>query len=147
MQLLVGQVSVRSKTKLHYAVYGRAYCGAGNGTILGPARQLVADAIGILCRRCVKAVRAAVQEAIHVVMRRRDSLALRVLNRLADALRTPAEIKAEEATLAEIATAIRTSPSGRRPRNFGEFRLMHMAAVERDRVERHGQLELCKVAG
>lgn len=132
MQVLVGQVSVRSNSKLHYAIHGRAFCGSGNGTILGPARQLVADAAAVLCRRCFKAVRDAVQEAIHEVMRRRNLTALRVLNRLADALRTPAEARAEERTLAEIATAITTAPSGRRPRTFAELRMAHTAAVQRD---------------
>lgn len=141
----VGAVSVRPKSKLHYAIHGRAYCGSGDGTILGPARQLVADAAKILCRRCFKAVKTAVQEAIHEVMRRRNTAALRVLNAVADALRTPAEIRAEEATLAEIASAIKTSPSGRRPRSFADLRMLHLGAVERDRVERHGQLELCEV--
>lgn len=142
----VGAVSVRPKSKLHYAIHGRAFCGSGNGTILSPARPLVADAVSILCRRCFKAVRDAVQEAIHEVMRRRNTAALRVLNAVADALRTPAEIRAEENTLAEIATAIRTTPSGRRPRSFADLRMLHLAAIERDKAERHGQLELCEVA-
>lgn len=142
----VGAVSVRPKSKLHYALHGRAFCGSGNGVILGPARQLVADAAKILCRRCFKAVKDAVQEAIHEVMRRRNTAALRVLNAVADALRTPAEVKAEEKTLAEIATAIKTTPSGRRPRTFAELRMLHLGAIERDKVERRGQLELCEVA-
>lgn len=142
----VGAVSTRTKSKLHLAVNGRAYCNSGTGTILGPARQLVADAVKILCRRCFKAIRDAVQEAIHEVMRRRNTAALRILNAVADALRTPAEIKAEEKTLAEIATAIRTTPSGRRPRSFADLRMLHLGAIERDKAERHGQLELCEVA-
>lgn len=142
----VGVVSTRSGARLHLNLHGRASCGAGSGWILGPARQLVADAVKILCRRCWRRIKAAVQDAIHVVMRRRDSAALRILNRVADAMLSPAEAKAEENVLAEIESAIKTSPSGRRPRTFAEFRLMHIAAVERDRVERHGQLELCEVA-
>lgn len=132
MQVFVGAVSVRPKSKLHYAIRGRAYCGSGNGVILGPARTLVADAAKILCCRCFKAVKDAVQEAIHEVMRRRNTAALRVLNRVADALRTPAEIKAEERTMAEIADAIKASPTGRRARSFSEFRLLHAMAVQRD---------------
>jgi hypothetical protein len=77
-------------------------------------------------------------------MRRRDTAALRLLNKIADALRTPAEVKAEEKTLAEIETAIKTTPSGRRPRTFADLRLMHIQAIERDKAER-GQLELCEV--
>lgn len=140
----VGAVSVRPKSKLHLAVNGRSYCGAGSGWLIGPARQLVAEAASILCRRCFKAVREAVQEAIHEVMRRRNLTALRVLNRLADALRSPAEIRAEERTLAEIATAIKTGPSGRRPRTFAELRMAHAAAVQRDVEARNPQLPLCE---
>lgn len=136
--LMVGNVSTRKNSRLHYAIHGRAYCGAGTGTILGPARTLVADATKILCRRCFKAVKDAVQEAIHEVMRRRNMSALRVLNRLADALRTPAEIRAEERTLAEIAAAIRTGPNGRRARTFAELRMAHTAAVQRDIEARTG---------
>ena len=140
----VGVVSTRSGARLHLNLHGRASCGAGSCRMIGPARQLVADAVKILCRRCWRRIKAAVAEAIHVVMRRRDSAALRVLNRVADAMLTPAEAKAEENALAEIATAIKTTPSGRKPRTFAELRMLHLGAIERDTAER-GQLELCEV--
>jgi hypothetical protein len=143
MIVLVGRVSTRKNARTHLAVNGLAYCGAGTGRILGPSRTLVADAVAALCGRCVHAIRARVQEAIHAVMRRRDSAALRLLNKVADALRTPAQVKAEEKTLAEIATAIKTTPSGRRPRSLSELRMLHLGAIERDRAAR--QLELCEV--
>lgn len=142
----VGRVSDRKNARLHLAIGNLAHCGAGNGRINGPSRTLAAEAVTTMCGRCVKAVRARVQDAIHVVMRRRDTAALRLLNAVSDALRTPAEIKAEEKTLAEIATAIKTPPSGRRPRTFAELRMLHLGAVERDRVEVRGQLEACEVA-
>lgn len=142
----VGRVSARKYAKLHLNLHGLASCGAGDGRILGPAREITAKVIELLCRRCWKRIRTLVSEAIHEVMRRRDSARLRNLNAVADAMLSPAEAKAEEDTLTEIATAIRTAPSGRRPRTFAELRLMHIAAIERDKVERLGQLELCEVA-
>jgi hypothetical protein len=140
----VGRVSTRKNARTHLALGNLAHCGAGTGRISGPSRTLAADAVATLCGRCVHAIRARVQEAIHAVMRRRDTAALRLLNKIADALRTPAEVKAEEKTLAEIETAIKTTPSGRRPRTFADLRLMHIQAIERDKAER-GQLELCEV--
>jgi hypothetical protein len=142
--LSVGRVTNRKNARTHLAVNGLAHCGAGTGRILGPSRNLVTDAVKTLCGRCVHVIRARVQEAIHVVMRRRDTAALRLLNRIADALRTPAQVKAEEKTLAEIATAIKTTPSGRRPSSLSELRMLHLGAIERDRAAR--QLELCEVA-
>jgi hypothetical protein len=140
----VGRVSTRKNARTHLALGNLAHCGAGTGRISGPSRTLVADAVGTLCGRCVHAIRRHVQEAIHAVMRRRDTAALRLLNKIADALRTPAEVKAEEKTLAEIATAIKTTPSGRRPSSLSELRMLHLGAIERDRAAR--QLELCEVA-
>lgn len=142
----IGNVSTRKNSKLHLALNGLAHCGAGTGKILGPARQLLPDTVKLVCRRCWQRIRAAVQEAIHEVMRRRDSAALRILNRVADAMLSPAEARAEENTLAEIKTAIRTTPSGRSPRSFSELRMLHLRAIERDRAEMRGQLELCEVA-
>lgn len=143
---MVGRVSTRKNARLHLNINGLAYCGAGNGRINGQPRDLIADAVTTLCGRCVHQIRQRVQDAIHQVMRRRDTAVLRLLNKIADALRTPAEVKAEEKTLAEIATAIKTTPSGRRARTFAELRMLHLGAIERDRVEVRGQQELCEVA-
>ncbi|MDQ7909207.1 hypothetical protein RB614_32265 [Phytohabitans sp. ZYX-F-186] len=140
--VMVGQVSTRKGAKLHLSLNGLAHCGSGNGRIIGPARELTADNTPALCLRCAHRVKAVVQEDIHEVMRRRDQVGLRRLNKLADALLTPAEVKAEEKTIREIEAGLKATAEGRRPRTFAEIRAAHLAAVQRDRMARAEQLAL-----
>lgn len=144
----VGRVSVRKHSKLHLSLNGLAHCGAGSGRILGPARQLLADSVKLICRRCWPRIKSAVEEAIHEVMRRRDRVRLAILNAVADAMRSPAEIAEEARMLAGIAAGLKANSLGVKPTSLAEMRSAHLAALQRDREEfaaRSGQLELCEV--
>jgi hypothetical protein len=135
----VGKVSTRKGAKLHLALHGLASCGSGTGRILGHARDLITNALPALCRRCVRRIKALVADAIAAVMRRRDSTRLSQLNKVADALATPAERAAEQRILASVAAGLKAGVDGRRARSLAEIREFHLAAVERDRAARAGQ--------
>lgn len=105
MHALVGTVTTRKGARLHLAVHGLAYCGAGTGRILGPARELTAGDAAVVCRRCSRRLAAIVAQEIEVAARRRDAGAARRLarlDRIADLLRTPEQAAADAAMAAGI---------------------------------------------
>lgn len=144
----IGRVSTRKNGRLHLALNGLAHCGAGTGRILGPAREITAKMLAIVCRRCWRRLKELVSEAIHEVMRRRDRIRLAILNAVADAMRSPAEIANERRMLTDIAAGLKANSLGVKPTSLAEMRSAHLAALQRDREEfavRRGQLELCEV--
>ncbi|MCZ7478851.1 hypothetical protein [Micromonospora sp. WMMC273] len=102
ISLPVAVVTTRRNARLHLAVHGRAWCGAGSGRILGPVRQLNPATAEQVCRRCSPRLTALVVEEIAEAYRRRRTSWAIALNVIADRLRTPAQAAAEEAMLAEM---------------------------------------------
>lgn len=84
--VILGKVSERKGARNHLEVAGRAHCGAGRGEIHADSRrQLDGDTDATtVCRRCVKALRAALAAAVAAY----DAT---------DGPMTPAEIDAREA--------------------------------------------------
>jgi hypothetical protein len=63
-QTTIGKVTERKGARWHLDIRGRAHCGAGRG-VIAAATRWVADAtieVAKVCRRCIKALRAAVAE-------------------------------------------------------------------------------------
>ena len=72
MYTQVGTVTTRRHARVHLAIHGRAYCGAGSGRILGPSRSIAASDRNHLCRRCAHAFADRLRMDYNLVSRRRD---------------------------------------------------------------------------
>lgn len=66
--VIVGKVSDRKGARTHLDILGRAHCGAGRGIIAAATRWEVDGTVlpATVCRRCIKALRAALAEAATV---------------------------------------------------------------------------------
>lgn len=93
--ILVGPVSTRRGFRLHLSESGRAHCGAGTGRILGPGEPLQAKHEQGLCRRCIRAIRQAIETASQVATAaegsRYDEGLVQDLAAIGEALETPAQ--------------------------------------------------------
>lgn len=108
--ILVGPVTTRRGFRLHLAESGRAHCGAGAGRVLRTA-ALNAGHEPLLCRRCIRAIRQAVEDAARTVAAaegaRWSETAEQDLAALAEALETPAQRLARAQKHAEMVEEIR----------------------------------------
>jgi hypothetical protein len=107
MHTQVGIVSTRKGARVHVAINGRAYCGAGNGRIIGHSRNINAHDHGKLCRRCARAYEPRLILDMDAKNRRPDAESRRFASRLEAMLDevcplTPADL----ATLDEMASGI-----------------------------------------
>jgi hypothetical protein len=99
--VLIGKVSDRKGARQHLDVAGRAHCGAGRGVIAAATRWEV-DATVVtdtVCRRCLKALRAALAAAAAVHTAAADA---------AYYLTPPAQAAARDAELAADLFAFHT---------------------------------------
>lgn len=102
MSPMVAQVTTAPGARLHLDNAGNAHCGAGTGrTIATTARQLADATAERLCQRCIKAIRAAADQAIanHAGGGRSQyrTASIAPLQKLREQIRTDAEkVKAEE---------------------------------------------------
>lgn len=110
MYTKVGHVTTRRNARLHLAVNGLAYCGAGNGRILGPSRDVAATDRGHLCRRCGKALAQRLRMDRNLVSRRTDRAGRTLTDALGDMIdQTDPLTRADVAALAELASRLTTS--------------------------------------
>lgn len=130
--VLIGAVSVRKGARTHYAVAGFAHCGAGTGRILGPARQATAATTANICRRCVAAIRQALDNVRSMAAVNPATVDQAVAAR--EALRTPAEIAAADQLDAHLRDTL-SRTTDRPARTLGELRAAHYAAQLREQRE------------
>ncbi len=110
MYTLVGLVSTRRNARLHLAINGWAYCGAGRGRILGTARGVRTADHGHLCRRCGKALAERLRLDYNIVSRRRDRESRIFADALADMVDQVDPLTRDEvAMLAELAASLTAS--------------------------------------
>jgi len=142
MTAIIASVTASPKAKLHLDLNGRAHCGAGNGRTIPTTQIDLADATADqLCRRCIKAIRAAADSDIRDAMGGGRSQyrhrALGVLQRLREAIRTPDEIRAAAAFRAAYNAAAKP------PSAFALIKQAHATTADRYRDEQlTGQLAL-----
>lgn len=118
----IGKVSERKGARQHLDVAGRAHCGAGRGTIAAATRWIVDGTVALqtVCRRCIKALRAALAEATDAAGRD----AAYMLTPAAEAAARDAELAADlRAFHAELAEAARPAPA---PWNHRELLLAEL---------------------
>jgi len=140
---LVGPVTTRPDARLHLNVFGRAHCGAGTGRVITSRHLELADKPRV-CRRCLRRLSALLLDGIREAMSRYGATAARclaTLNRLYDALRPAAQVRAETTLAARVAA---TMAGPIRPLSgFGTIAAGHQAAIAADRAARTtGQLAL-----
>lgn len=106
----VGPVSTREGYRLHLAESGRAHCGSGRGRVLRTL-ALTPDYEPHLCRRCIRAIRVAVEHAsagaANAEANAYSDTAVQALSILADALTSVADHAADEARRDALAARIR----------------------------------------
>ncbi len=110
-QILIGAVSTRRHHRLHLAESGRAHCGAGRGLILGAGQPLLAAHEPVLCRRCIRAIRQAVEDASQIAVAAEGSAYhegdVQDLAAIAEALETPTQRLARAAKHAAMVEDLR----------------------------------------
>lgn len=142
---MVAKVTTATGARDHYDVAGNAHCGAGNGRTLATTTKPLADANPeLLCRRCIKAIRAAADEAIADASGGGRSQyrgrSIEPLRRIREAIRTDAEkVKAAEFQAKFAAIAAQAPQREYKPSAFALIRQAHADAADTYRTE---QLEL-----
>ena len=114
MTAIVAPVTNSPTAKLHLDIKGRAHCGAGDRvTILDKSGPLCAATVAQLCKRCIKAIRAAADDDIRAAFGGdnyyRNTGRLAKLQALRDAIRTPQEIRNDNAFKADYAELVATT--------------------------------------
>lgn len=135
----VAKVTTATGARLHLDNAGNAHCGAGNGRTIATTAKPLADAnADMLCRRCIKAIRAAADKAIADFAGGGNSQyrtrSIAPLQRLREQIRTPQEKAAAEAFAARFAVAAQRKAEWK-PSAFAQMKADHAAANERYRNE------------
>jgi hypothetical protein len=107
MYTQVGHVTNRRGARVHLAVNGWAYCGAGRGRIIGPVRNIAATDRGHLCRRCGRALADRLRLDHNLITRRTDRGSRAFGEAIADMIdQCDPLTRAEVAMLAELAARL-----------------------------------------
>lgn len=125
MTAIVAPVTTAPTAKLHLDIKGRAHCGAGDRVILDKSGPLCDATVDQLCKRCLKAIRAAADDDIRAAgggnSYYRDRNRLAKLQALRDKIRTPQErlndatFPTKRATLTVVpAAVVESTPAERR---------------------------------
>lgn len=141
MTPMVAQVTTATGARLHLDNAGNAHCGAGNGRTIATTARPLADATPeLLCRRCIKAIRAAADTAIASHAGGGQSQyrvrSIEPLRRVREAIRTDAEKVAAEAFQAKFARIVAQAPAREyKPSAFALIRQAHADANQKYRDE------------
>jgi hypothetical protein len=114
MTAIVAPVTASPTAKLHLDIKGRAHCGAGDRVTIYTSSIPLANATAAqLCKRCIKAIRTAADEDLrnyaggHSYYR--SSGTIGKLRALREKLRTPQEIRNDNAFKADYAELVATT--------------------------------------
>lgn len=134
--VIIGKVSNRKGARQHLDIAGRAHCGAGRGTTSADTRWVVDGTVdtATVCRRCLKALRAALAEAAATHPAAADAAYM---------LTAPAEAAERDAALAADLLAFhRQRAADRQPAPIDPFYRENLLAELRREIDAQAPADL-----